>query len=115
MPTDERISRLFKSLVSSCLSHAEEIQVDNLRLRVVTAPYFIGTKLEAFRGRGRGDFYASRDLENIVAVIDGRASLLDEINSATISANSESFHNSSRRFRDIYSVTGQARHGSLLS
>ena len=49
---------------------------------MVTASYFIGTKLEAFRGRGGGDFYASRDLEDIVAVVNSRASLLGEIKSA---------------------------------
>jgi hypothetical protein len=49
---------------------------------LVTVPHFIGTKWEAFRGHGVGDFYASRDLEDIVAVVDGRASLLAEIKNA---------------------------------
>jgi len=53
--------------------------MDDLELRVVTAPYFIGTKLEAFRGRGKGDFYASSDLEDIITVLDGRPSLVEEI------------------------------------
>ena len=43
-----------------------------LRIRVVTAPYFVATKLEAFRGRGRGDYISSHDLEDLLAVIDGR-------------------------------------------
>ena len=51
-------------------------------MRVVTSPYFLGTKLEAFRGRGQGDFYARRDLEDLVAVVDGRSSLLDEVRAA---------------------------------
>jgi hypothetical protein len=46
---------------------------------VVTTPYFIGTKLEAFGGRGRGDFYASSDLEDIMTVLDGRSSVVDEV------------------------------------
>jgi hypothetical protein len=41
-----------------------------IELRVVIAPYFVATKLEAFRGGDGGDFYAGRDLEGIVAVID---------------------------------------------
>lgn len=39
---------------------------------------FLATKLEAFDGRGKGDFLFSHDLEDLLAVIDGRASLLEE-------------------------------------
>jgi hypothetical protein len=35
--------------------------------------------MEAFRGRGRMDFQASHDLEDFVAVIEGRDTLLQEI------------------------------------
>src|SRR6202007_236472 len=48
-------------------------------IRVTTAPFFLGTKMEAFRGRGRNDFQASHDLEDFVAVIEGRYTLLQEI------------------------------------
>ncbi|MGB8930674.1 MAG: hypothetical protein WCC48_05425 [Anaeromyxobacteraceae bacterium] len=51
-------------------------------IRVATAPYFLGTKLEAFAGRGKGDFRASRDIEDIVAVIDGRPELPAEARAA---------------------------------
>ena len=47
-------------------------------IRIVTAPVFLATKLEAFRGRGKGDFLFSHDLEDLMAVVDGRASLLQE-------------------------------------
>jgi len=39
----------------------------------------VATKLEAFRGRGRGDFLASHDLEDIITVFDGRAELPGEV------------------------------------
>ena len=48
-------------------------------IRVITAPFFLGTKMEAFKGRGRMDFQASHDLEDFIAVIDGRETLLHEI------------------------------------
>jgi hypothetical protein len=48
-------------------------------IRMITAPYFLGTKMEAFRGRGQMDFLASHDLEDFVAVIDGRSTILAEI------------------------------------
>lgn len=47
-------------------------------IRVVTAPVFLATKLEAFHGRGKGDYLFSHDLEDLMAVVDGRASLLEE-------------------------------------
>ena len=49
------------------------------RIRVITAPYFLATKMEAFRGRGRTDYQASHDLEDFVAVIEGRESVVREI------------------------------------
>lgn len=82
MPTDEKILGFSNRWYGNALRHAENLIIDDLQLRVVTAPYFIGTKLEALRGRGGGDFYASRDLEDIVAVVDGRPSLIEEIKSA---------------------------------
>lgn len=51
-------------------------------IRVITAPFFLGTKIEAFRGRGQRDFQASHDLEDFVAVIEGRDALLQEITAA---------------------------------
>ncbi len=47
-------------------------------IRIVTAPVFVATKLEAFHGRGNGDFLFSHDLEDLMAVVDGRESLLEE-------------------------------------
>jgi hypothetical protein len=63
---------------------AKEVELEpGLRIRTVTAPYFIATKLEAFRGRGRGDFATSHDMEDLLAVIDGREEIAEEINVAT--------------------------------
>ena len=52
-------------------------------IRIVTAPYFLATKLEAFKGRGKGDFLGSHDLEDFVSVVDGREALLLEIREET--------------------------------
>ncbi|MBW0171816.1 MAG: hypothetical protein KXJ61_16470 [Hydrogenophaga sp.] len=50
-----------------------------LRVRHLSAPYFVATKLEAFQDRGRNDVYLSHDLEDIITVIDGRPELLAEL------------------------------------
>ena len=52
-------------------------------IRLITAPLFIGTKLEAFKSRGnhfsgQPDYLGSHDLEDIVTVIDRRPELLAE-------------------------------------
>jgi hypothetical protein len=62
--------------MNSALVHELE---PGLRLRVVTGVYFCATKLEAFVGRGNSDYQASHDLEDLIAVVDGRAELVDEI------------------------------------
>ena len=48
-------------------------------IRVVSAPYFLVTKLVAFDGRGQVDYTASHDLEDIVALLDGRLEVVDEV------------------------------------
>jgi len=64
----------------SALRHAFTVTLPRGQsIRVITAPFFLGTKMEAFRGRGRMDFQASHDLEDFVAVIEGRDTLLAEI------------------------------------
>jgi len=80
MPLDEKIlgfyNRWYKPAMDSSVVH--EVEPD-LRVRVVTGVYFCATKLEAFTGRGKGDYQSSHDLEDLMAVVDGRAELVNEI------------------------------------
>jgi hypothetical protein len=48
-------------------------------IRAVSPPYLLATKLEAFKGRGRGDFLGSRDFGDVIALVDGRHELVAEI------------------------------------
>jgi hypothetical protein len=59
-----------------------------LKIRLVAPVYFCASKLEAFERRGNDDFAGSRDLEDIIAVVDGRAELLGEIRAAQSNARS---------------------------
>ena len=52
-------------------------------IKLISAPCFLATKLEAFKGRGvdasgNPDFMGSHDLEDIISVLDRRPELLDE-------------------------------------
>jgi len=82
MPTDERILGFSNRWYKSAIKAAGVITLDGYELRTVTSPYFIATKLEAFRGRGKGDFYASSDLEDIINVLDGRPTIVEDIAAA---------------------------------
>ena len=63
--------------------HSEERELEeDLKIRLVAPVYFCASKLEAFAGRGKNDFSASRDLEDLIAVVDGRAELVGEIRAA---------------------------------
>ena len=50
--------------------------------RVVSPALFLATKLEAFKDRGKGDYYGSHDLEDLVTLVDGRAAIVAEMASA---------------------------------
>ena len=80
MPIDERILGFSNRWYKEAIDNSQEIKLaKDLVIRVVTAPYFLATKMEAFKGRGRGDYFASHDLEDVVAVIDGRSGLMEEL------------------------------------
>ena len=84
MPLDEKILGFSNRWYKSAMDSAQEYEIErDIRIRVVTAPYFCATKLEAFRGRGKGDYLASHDLEDLLTVVDGRPELLDELQSAS--------------------------------
>jgi hypothetical protein len=83
MPLDQKIlgfsNRWYKAAMEA--SQTQKLRRD-LEIRVVTAPFFVATKLEAYRGRGHGDILGSRDLEDIVSVVDGRETLPVEVREA---------------------------------
>lgn len=58
----------------------------DVRIRVVDAPHFVATKLVSFDGRGFDEHgqrdYLHHDMEDIVAIVDGREELRAEIREA---------------------------------
>lgn len=83
MPTDPSILGFSNRWYPDAITHAERRALQTgLVIHVVTPPYFCATKIEAFQGRGKGDYAASHDLEDLVAVIDGRPQIISEIQSA---------------------------------
>jgi len=80
MPTDPFLLGFGNQWFTPALAAAKSVELPSGKnIRMVLAPYFLATKLEAFDGRGKGDYLASHDIEDIVAVLDGRREIVDEI------------------------------------
>lgn len=52
---------------------------DDLTIRILDAPHFIATKLEAFKHRGNSDGRTSHDFEDIVFLLENREAIWDEM------------------------------------
>ena len=79
MPTLEEILGFSNRWYPLALATAQPAALPSGRaVRVIQAPVFLGTKLEAFDGRGKGDFLFSHDLGDLLAVVDGRDTLVEE-------------------------------------
>lgn len=83
MPTDESIlgfgNRWYKKAIAASIIHH---LTDKIAIKIVTAPFFLATKLEAFMTRGKLDYYVSHDFEDIVSILDGRVEIVEEIHKA---------------------------------
>ena len=83
MPTDPNIlgfgnrwfSKAFSSAVPYRLTSGQQIML-------LPAPFFLATKIEAFKHRGNDDYVLSTDMEDIVTIIDGRSEIIEEVSSS---------------------------------
>lgn len=86
MPTDARILGFSNRWYELAAATAQPMSLgDDVSIRVITAPCFVATKLEAFHGGGDGDYLASHDLEDIIGLVEGRPELLEECAAVTAS------------------------------
>ncbi len=85
LPLDEKVLGYTNIWYRSALSTAQKVKLPSgTSIQVITAPFFLGTKMEAFRGRGKNDFIESHDIEDFIAVIDGREAIVEEIAAASL-------------------------------
>lgn len=83
MPGDATILGFENQWQGPALEHASPLSLPSgQRIRAISPPYLIATKLEAWGGRGGGDHLRSHDLEDIITLVDGRAEIVDEIRDA---------------------------------
>ena len=80
MPRDPKNLGFGNRWYEYAVDSATELEYpDGTTIHLVSAPAFVATKLEAFHGRGRGDYFGSHDLEDIVTVLDARPELSEEV------------------------------------
>jgi predicted nucleotidyltransferase len=82
MPTDGAALGLNTAWFKEALATATVQEVAHTKLRLISPVAFLATKYEAFSDRGGGDFKGSPDLEDFVAVVDGRENIAAEIDRA---------------------------------
>jgi predicted nucleotidyltransferase len=79
MPTDQAILGFSNPWYRLALEKAIEVRIGDLSIRLISGPYFLATKIIAFHNRGKNDYVTSRDMEDIVTVIDGRPEIVEEV------------------------------------
>jgi len=97
MPCDENILGFSNKWYGDAIKNSCQIKLEDTVINVVTAPYFLATKIEAFLGRGNDDFMMSPDIEDIITIVDGRSEIVQEIKKSDI-ALQEYLHNIFKRW-----------------
>ena len=83
MPTEASILGFTNRWQALAVPHAIERELPSgTRIAAVSPPFLMATKLEAFAGRGRDDYFGSRDFADVVSLLDGREELVDEVRSS---------------------------------
>ncbi len=83
MPTDPKILGFGNQWFKPAYEASEwTVLPSGKQIRLLPAPYFLATKFEAFACRGKNEYLMSRDMEDIVTVLDGRPEIISEIEQA---------------------------------
>lgn len=83
MPTSPGILGFSNRWYPEAFQHAIEATISTGHtIQIFTAPYFLASKLEAFRDRGGNDGRMSTDFEDIVYVWNNRTTLWNELRAA---------------------------------
>ena len=83
MPDDEEILGFSNRWYAKGIETAITIPLTGaLNIKRLSPELFVATKLEAYLGRGNNDLLGSRDMEDILLVVDGREEIVAEIQDA---------------------------------
>jgi predicted nucleotidyltransferase len=80
MPISEEILGFSNRWYANGFNSSVVFEIDkDHKVRIFSPPYFIASKLEAFRNRGKDDGRTSADFEDIVYVLENRSSIWSEM------------------------------------
>lgn len=83
MPSNENILGFSNRWYAPAIHSAISYQLPSSRIiKIFSIPYLLASKIEAFLGRGKGSFYWSADIEDIITLIDGCYSLENDVKNA---------------------------------
>lgn len=116
MPTDKSILNFGNRWYPLAFSSSEILErPSGNRIRLIPATLFICSKIEAFYDRGNGNFEESQDMEDIVAVIDGRPELVHELPKSSAEVRefiTQNFHTFLENGRFMNSIEWHLPYGS---
>ncbi len=80
MTPDESVLGFSNVYYREALESPELFELPNgLSIRIPTPPLMLATKIAAYESRGKSDPAVSKDLDDIVTLVDGRVELIEEI------------------------------------
>ena len=83
MPTDEKILGFSNIWYSEGFKNSIDFTIDELhKVKIFSPTYFIASKIEAFKNRGKNDGRLSSDFEDIVYVLENRRTIWAEMSSS---------------------------------
>jgi predicted nucleotidyltransferase len=88
MPTGENVLNFSNRWYPDGFQNAIEYIIDDeITIKIFDVTYFIASKLEAFKGRGKNDGRTSTDFEDIVYVFENRRSVWNDMENVQIEVN----------------------------
>ncbi len=82
MPTEESVLGFKNKWFKEATEHARALEIDGIKIKVISPTYLLATKIESFGDRGKGDILGSKDAEDIISLIDGYSKMVEDVASA---------------------------------
>lgn len=84
MPLGENVLGFSNRWYPEGFRRAVDVEIEpNLYVKIFSPPYFIASKLEAFKNRGSGDYRTSTDFEDIIYVLENHAGIGEKLSLTT--------------------------------
>jgi len=73
MPIDEKILGFSNKWYEEGMAKAKKVRLPSGKeVSILELPYFVATKIEAYKNRGGGDYRMSHDIEDVITVLDSQ-------------------------------------------